>query len=520
MSNFSKLNTKWAQGLFLCVGLDTDPKKIPTHLTSKSEDIFEAMLSFNKEIVDATCDSVCAYKLNSAFYEKYGPEGMEVMKETVRYIKKVAPDIFLIADAKRGDIGNTNEGYTYFIEEEKSDTKDFNTDTWALGFDSLTIHGYLGEEANETFLLHKDKLFFVLAKTSNPGSMEFQDLETSGMPLYMRVVKNVAQIWNANKNCGLVLGATFPEHMTRARAEAGEDIIFLVPGIGAQGGDLKSVIQCGLNAKNEGVVINMSRSVIYASSGEDFTDIAREEVLKFNTEVKEYLKLPKIKWQDIKKEIYSERTFEIFAKTKAVLTDGHFVYQSGTHGSAYVAKDKIVPDPLFIDEIGMMLADLIKDKKIDTVVVPAVGGIVLGHVVAKYLSYYKGVTVNSVFIEKADKDEEGKDTFKITRGYDKFLTGKKVAVLEDTVNTGYSVKKVIESAKEAGAKIEVVAIICNRGGIKIEDIESGVSVKEKGAELISLTEFDFEKYEPKACPLCKEGRPINTDFGHNKKLEK
>lgn len=498
MHSIEKLKKKWKEGLFLSVGLDTDPEKIPAFLLSESKDALEAMFLFNKSIIDATCEKVCAFKLNSAFYEKEGPRGMEIMKKTALYIKEKAPDVFLIADAKRGDIGNTNKGYEYFVED--------------FSFDAMTIHGYLGREANETFLRHKEKMFFVLGKTSNSGSGEFQDLNTDGLPLYLRVVKNVKEKWDENKNCGLVIGATHPKHLMRARKTAGENMVFLIPGVGAQGGDLKSVIQCGLNSKQEGAVINMSRSVIYASSGEDFAEKALSRVEKFNEMVKEYLKLPRIVWDEEKKEIYSKRTLDIFKETKTVITDGHFVYQTGAHGNAYVAKDRIVPDPVLIDEVGMMMADIISDKEIDTVVVPAVGGIVLGHIVAKYLSLFKDKKVNSVFIEKAPKDDTGKDTFKITRGYEKFLKGKRVAVVEDIVNTGYSAKKIIECAKDAGAKVEAVAVICNRGGVKAEDLEPGV-------EFVSLTELSLEKYEPEECPLCKKGVAVSTEFGHGKRTK-
>ncbi len=511
MQNLEKLKKSWKEGKYLCVGLDTDPAKIPDFLAGSASDIPAAMLDFNKRIIDSTRDLVCAYKLNSAFYEKYR-QGMKVMKDTVDYIKETAPEAFVIADAKRGDIGNTNLGYEYFINDGKPDSllgfDSVSAGEWSMGFDAMTMHGYLGREANGPFLSHNDKFFFILGKTSNPGSGEFQDLETEGLPLYLRVAKNVKKDWNANGNCGLVVGAPYPEHLMRARNMAGEGVVFLVPGVGAQGGNLKDVIQCGMNSQNEGVIVNMSRSVIYASAGEDFAEAARDQAMKFNKEAKDFLKLPKRLWPEERAETYKKRTMEIFEKTGALIAGGHFVYQTKTHGDTYMTKDRLLQDPIVINEVGMMLADMIKEKDIETVAVPAVGGIVLGHVVAKYLSYFKGKTVNSVFIEKSGKDAGGRDTFKITRGYDKFLSGKKVAVVEDTVNTGYSVKRVIDCVKDAGGKVETLAVIFNRGSAG-EDLE-------KETKMISLVKMNLKKYDPNDCPLCKAGVPINTDFGHGK----
>ena len=495
MHNFPKLREKWKKGLFLCVGLDTDPEKIPQFLKSKG-DIFEAMFSFNKEIIDATGEIVLGYKINSAFYEKYGSSGIGVLKRTAKYIKEKFPDAFLILDAKRGDIGNTNKGYLSFLKD--------------TGFDAMTIHGYLGFEANKVFLDCADKFFFVLSKTSNTGSGEFQDLETSGIPLYLKVAKEVGNKWNKNKNCGLVVGATYPEHIMRVREEAGEEIVILIPGVGAQCGSLKEAIQAGLNSKKEAVIINMSRSVIYSSPGEDFAQAAKKEVQGVNKKIAEYLDLPRISWEQKREEEYKKRTQEILKETRAIIVGGHFVYQAGDHGDTYIAKDFLNPNPLLINEIGIMMADLMRGREIQTVVAPALGGIVLGHVVAKYLSFYSNRRVNSVFVEKVGKDEKGKDSFKVTRGYGEFLKNKKVAVVEDILNSGHSVRKVIECVEKEGAEVKVVCAISNRGGVKPEDISSK-------AELFSLTQFNFKKYPPKECPLCREGVPINTDFGHGDK---
>ena len=204
----------------LCVGLDSDVRKLPSHLNNIPNNQFE----FNKAIIDATYDLVCAYKPNSAFYEAAGVEGLQQLKLTIDYLKEKYPQIPVILDAKRADIGNTNEGYV---------TSSFD---W-LRADAITLHPYLGKEALQPYLDRKDKGIIILCRTSNPGAGEFQDLSVDGEPLYMHVSKKVAKDWNANENCMLVVGATYPEELAHVRKAVG-DMTFLVPGIGAQGGDV------------------------------------------------------------------------------------------------------------------------------------------------------------------------------------------------------------------------------------------------------------------------------------------
>lgn len=493
------LKNGWQKKFLVCVGLDTDPKKIPQYLiTDCHGDEMLAILEFNKYIVDATGDIVLAYKINIAFYEKYGAPGLIIFEKTIEFIKENYPEVFIITDAKRGDIGNTNEGYTVYLDKS----------------DALTISGYFGQDANEPFLNErfKDKLIIVLAKTSNKGSAEIQDLVAEGLPVYLHMAKNVMN-WSKYDNCAIVVGATHPSHLLQARSIIGPNGIILVPGVGAQGGDLKTVIVNGTNKDGEGIIINVSRSVIYASKGYDFAGGAREEVLKMNSEIAEYLKLPKVYWEEVRPQFYEDETFKILAEAKAILKDDHFVYQKGEHGPAYVAKDKVSPNPLAIDEIGRMLADLMKELDIDTVAVPAVGGIVLGHTVARYLSYFTGKIVNSIFLEKntENKDASGSDKFIVTRGYEEYITDKKVAVIEDITNTGDTVINIVNCIGKNGGVVTTVGVICNRGGVKAEDIGENIT-------LINLSVLDLEKYKPDECPLCANGIPINMTFGHGKKF--
>lgn len=247
----------------VCVGLDSELKKLPPQFNGKPNAQFE----FNKWIIDQTHDLVCAYKPNSAFYEAQGDEGVRQLKLTGDYLRNNCPDIFIILDAKRGDIGLTNEGYI----------------TWAydwLGVDAITLHPYLGSDALKPFLERKDKVSIILCRTSNPGAGELQDLMINGEPLYNVVAKKVVNDWNKNGNCFMVTGATYPEELAEIRKIAG-DMTFLVPGIGAQGGDVEKTVKAGLNSKKEGMIINSSRGIIFAQN-------PREETIKLRDEINKY----------------------------------------------------------------------------------------------------------------------------------------------------------------------------------------------------------------------------------------
>jgi orotidine-5'-phosphate decarboxylase len=233
----------------LCVGLDPDLDKIPEEFKTKEKPLFE----FCKYIIHETHDSVCAYKPNSAFFEAFGADGIKQLKDTCDYIKKNFPNIPIILDAKRGDIGNTNLGYTKFAFDY-------------LGCDAITLSPYMGEKSLEPFLDRTDKGCIILCQTSNDGAAEFQSLQANGEELYKAVARAVAEKWNKNGNCLLVTGATYPEELKDIRQITGEDMVFLVPGIGAQGGDLEAILKAGLNGEGKGLVINSSRGIIYSDS--------------------------------------------------------------------------------------------------------------------------------------------------------------------------------------------------------------------------------------------------------------
>lgn len=257
------LEGKWAEGKFLCVGLDPDYTLMPKAV-KKPGSIEEALILFNLAIIDATQDIVCAFKPNSAFYEAYGTEGFSALKKTCEYLKSNYPHIPIILDAKRADIGNTNDGYTKMAFEY-------------LKVDAITLHPYMGEESLKPFLNYKDKGLIILVKTSNPGAGEFQDLKVGKdkKPLYKIVAENVTKKWNKYHNCAVVVGATFPKELKEVR-QIVQEMPILIPGIGKQGGDIAQTVHNGKNTHSQGMIINSARAIIYASNKKDFAHAARQ----------------------------------------------------------------------------------------------------------------------------------------------------------------------------------------------------------------------------------------------------
>lgn len=256
-----------AKRSFLCVGLDTDLTKIPEHLLDDEDPIY----SFNKAIIDATADLCVAYKPNIAFYECYGIKGWQSLQKTWAALPK---DCFSIADAKRGDIGNTSGRYAMAFFDEK---------TSGLGFDSITIAPYMGKDSVTPFLEFTDKWAIVLALTSNEGSLDFQNFENkAGVQLFEQVIDKV-NTWGTPDNLMYVVGATRGEGFIKIREHA-PDHFLLVPGVGAQGGSLEDVCKFGMN-KDCGLLVNSTRGIIYASKGRDFAERAREEALALQKEM-------------------------------------------------------------------------------------------------------------------------------------------------------------------------------------------------------------------------------------------
>ncbi len=246
----------------LCIGLDTDPKRIPEGIS---------VGDFNRAIIEATSDLVCAYKPNLAFYEAMGDEGRPALKET---LKNIPDNIPVIADAKRGDIGNTAAAYARAIFDK-------------LGFDATTVNPYLGFDAVEPFLSYEERGVIILCRTSNPGATDFQDLLCQygdGYRSLYEIVALKASQWNTGGNVGLVIGATYPEELGTIRRQHPE-IPFLVPGIGAQGGDLALAVRHGMDVNGRGMIISSSRQILYASDGKDFDKAARQVAIELRDEI-------------------------------------------------------------------------------------------------------------------------------------------------------------------------------------------------------------------------------------------
>ena len=250
---------------FLCVGLDVDMEKVPLVFRNSPT----ALVDFSKAIIDATVDYAVAYKPNIAFFETYGVEGMAALKEVIDYLNEKHPEIFTIADAKRGDIGNTSTRYAKAYFE-------------TLGFDAITVAPYMGKDSVEPFLAFEEKHTILLALTSNPGSNDFQRIEAHGKPLFQSVLER-AKTWEGSDRLMYVVGATRADALTEIRKIV-PDAFLLVPGVGAQGGSLADVATYGLN-KGVGLLVNSSRGIIYASQEEDFASAARQAAMKMQEEM-------------------------------------------------------------------------------------------------------------------------------------------------------------------------------------------------------------------------------------------
>ena len=255
-----QLQSAWAsQGSMLCVGFDPDPKRLPPSFQGKSEGIFE----FCREIADATADLVCSFKPQFAYFASQGAEAQ--LEKLIKHLKNSYPHIPVILDSKRGDIGSTAEHYALEAFER-------------YGADAVTVNPYMGFDSVEPYLRHTGKGVIMLCRTSNPGGsdLQFLSISPSGEPLYLHVAKLAADQWNSSGQLSLVVGATFPEEIAKVRAIVGE-MPLLIPGIGAQGGDLDATVKAGsiANKPGTGMMINSSRAILYASSGTDFAQAAR-----------------------------------------------------------------------------------------------------------------------------------------------------------------------------------------------------------------------------------------------------
>jgi orotidine-5'-phosphate decarboxylase len=256
MGFMDALRTRWTgAGTLVCIGLDPEPAKFPPALRDDPDAVF----TFLRAIVDATADLACAFKPQIAHFAALGAE--HTLQRLIAHIHDVHPGVPVILDAKRGDIGSTAERYAVEAFDR-------------YGADAVTLNPYLGRDSVQPFLDRAERGVVLLCRTSNPGAKDFQDLDCGGAPLYQRVAETIARDWNANDNCLLVVGATWPQELAAVRALVG-DLPFLVPGVGAQGGDVEAVVRAGRTADGTGLLVSSSRAILYAGHGEDYADAAR-----------------------------------------------------------------------------------------------------------------------------------------------------------------------------------------------------------------------------------------------------
>lgn len=258
----ARQNNSW-----LCIGLDSELSKLPAFLRERPY----AVLEFNRAIIEATSDLVCAYKPNVAFYEMLGPLGLEILYKTRELIPQEVP---VIVDAKRGDIENTARAYAKALFEY-------------YRFDAVTVNPLMGFDSVAPFLEYSEKCTFLLVRTSNPGARDFQELNCAGKPLYQRLAE-AAREWNTRKNVGVVVGATAPQELAVVRQIIGDEMPILVPGVGTQAGNVEKAVKSSVNSRGELAIINVSRSVIFASQGEDFAQAARKAAITLRDEINRY----------------------------------------------------------------------------------------------------------------------------------------------------------------------------------------------------------------------------------------
>ena len=428
----------------VCVGLDTVPDKIPEGV--------DDILSFNMAIIDATKDLVCAYKPNSAFYEASEQIGYQALKGTCEYIKETAPGIPIIFDYKRGDIGNTNSGYI------KSAFDNLNAD-------AVTINPYMGRESLQPYLDVEDKGIIVLCRTSNPGAGEFQDLHVEDKKLYQVVAEHVSQEWNQNGNCALVAGATNPEDVAKIREIVGDDMLLLVPGIGAQGGEVEKTVRAGVNKNGRGIIVNSSRGIIYASNGPDFAEAARKATISLRDEINKYRQENKLDIKNTKEEI-ALGLHEIGA-----LKFGKFTLKSGLESPMYMDLRLFISHPEFLKKIAKVYAQLLKPLKYDRLAGVAYAALPIAGAVSletnePWIYMRKEGLAKSYGLKKSIEGE--------------FEEGETIVVLDDLVTKGDSKIEVIEPFTDQGLTIKDFVVLI--------DYEKGAKelLQEKGYNLHSF----------------------------------
>ncbi len=441
-----KLEKLWTKDKFLCVGLDPDYEKLPKSIKGKPQ---ERIFKFNKAIIDSTHNYAAAFKPNSAFYEAQGLQGYKALIQTIKYIKKNYPQILIILDAKRADIGNTNNGYV---------TSAFDQ----LGVDAITVHPYLGREAIQPFLDRADKGIIVLVRTSNAGAGEFQDLKIANKEqLYLTVAKKIAKEWNKNGNIAMVVGATYPNELKQVRKVVG-NIPLLIPGLGKQGGDVDSTVKAGMDSRTWGMIINSSRDILFASSGSDFAEAAGQKAHELSEQInlarhpKMAKKVKKIKNKELtpaaKK--LSIHLFDIGAvKFGAFKLKLHDTHPKAPLSPIYIDLRVLRRTPKAKNAAIKVYQELVKSLKFDLIADIPTAATPLASSLSDRLKI-------GMITPRADKKTHGSGA-KVD-GMLKSDKGKMAVLIDDLVTRADSKLEAAKTLRDVGVKVKDVVVLIDR----------------------------------------------------------
>lgn len=427
MGFFEKLTSLVGQNdSLLCVGLDPDPSRFPPSVLAEEDPIF----AFNKAVVDQTCDLVCAYKPNFAFYEAEGLTGLQALKRTIEYVPAEIP---VILDAKRGDIGSTARAYARAAFE-----------TW--GVDAVTVNPYLGYDSLQPFTEYGDRGVFLLCHTSNPGAQDFQSLLCGGLPLH-EIVARKALEWGV----GLVVGATYPQALRAVRSLAPQ-VWVLVPGIGAQGGDLEETLAAGLTKEGSGLIISASRSVTYAADPRGAASQLRDRINAGRGRLRERRSEPQ--FPSLRQELILD------LHDMGCLRFGDFILVSGQPSPIYLDLRLLVSSPQVLGKVARAYAELLRPLEFDRLAAIPYAALPIGTAVSMEIG------VPLLYPRKEIKDH---GTRKGIEGH--FEQGDRVVVLDDLITTAASKLQAISHLEEAGLVVEDVVVLVDREQGGREELE-------------------------------------------------
>lgn len=423
----------------LCVGLDPDPDRLGG----------EDLLAFNRRIIDATADVVCCYKPNSAFYEALGPAGLDALCQTIDYIHTRGLPVIL--DAKRSDIGSTAAAYARAVFE-------------VYGADAVTVNPYLGADSVAPFTQYRDKGVFVLCHTSNPGARDFQELDAGGRPLYLVVLEHVRR-WNLDSpNLGLVVGATYPDELRAVRALA-PDLWLLVPGIGTQGGDLEAAVTAGLKSDNTGLIVNVSRAVLYAPDPRAAARTFRDRIN--DTRSKGRWKVGKLKVESYEPSTLQPSTLQpstlqpsTFQPSTALILAlydlgavqfGDFTLHSGRKSPIYIDLRLLVSDPAVMRQVTQAYVQILRNLSFDRLAAIPYAALPIGTAVSLALG-------RPLIYPRKEIKEHG--TKRAIEG--RYNPGESVVVLDDLITTGGSKLEAIAPLEAAGLHVSDIVVLIDR----------------------------------------------------------